>query len=58
MCFICGRGNCCPSFHSLDEQAIFEPASEAYDKFLDIREQCARDLAEQEEEDEEEVEEE
>ena len=41
MCFICGRGNCCPAFHSPEEQAAFQPASEAYERFLEIREQCA-----------------
>ena len=56
MCFICGRGNCTPMFHSLEEQAAFEPASDAYDKFLEIREQCAIDLAEIEAEESEETE--
>ena len=46
MCLICGRGNCCPSFHSMDEQVAFEPAREAYERYLEIREQCARDLYE------------
>ena len=40
MCYICGRGNCTPSFHSLEEQEAFEPAGEAYERFLEIREQC------------------
>jgi len=39
-CFICGRGNCTPSFHSLDEQFAFERAEEAYERFLQIREEC------------------
>jgi hypothetical protein len=43
MCFICGRGNCTPSFHSLEEQKAFEPAEEAYDKYLEVREQCVDD---------------
>jgi len=53
MCFICGRGNCCPMFHSIEQQQAFEPASDAYDKFLEVREQCAIDYAGGEEEDEE-----
>jgi hypothetical protein len=32
-----------PSFHSLEEQQAFEPAEDAYDKFLEVREQCAED---------------
>jgi len=28
-------------FHSIEEQQAFEPASDAYDKFLEVREQCA-----------------
>ena len=52
MCFICGRGNCMSSFHSIEEQQAFEPAEEAYDRFLEIREQCREDWANQEEEEE------
>jgi hypothetical protein len=51
MCFICGRGNCTPSFHSLEEQRAFEPAEEAYDRFLEVREQCVADWAGQDEDD-------
>ena len=54
MCFICGRGNCVPSFHSLEEQEVFEPAAEAYDAYLKVREECVEDLqrlGEDEEED-------
>ncbi len=42
-CFICGRGNCIPSFHSLDEQAAYEPAETAYEKYLDVRAKCRED---------------
>lgn len=31
-----------PSFHSLEEQEAFEPAEEAYEKFLEIKEECRR----------------
>lgn len=53
-CFICGRGSCIPSFHSLEEQKAFEPAEEAFDRFLEVREQCQKDWAEAESEDAEE----
>ena len=39
-CFICGRGKCIPSFHSLHEQADFEPDEKAYEKYLDLRAKC------------------
>lgn len=39
-CFICGRGACMPSFHSSEEQEAFAPADEAYDRFIEIRDQC------------------
>lgn len=56
MCFICGRGSCCPSFHSLEEQEAYEPAEEAYDKYLEIRAQCEAAYNQSEEDDEEEEE--
>ena len=40
MCYICGRSNCMPSFHSLEEQEAFEPAEEAYEKYLEVIEEC------------------
>lgn len=40
MCFICGRGSCCQSFHSLEEQEAYEPAEEAFEKYLEIRARC------------------
>lgn len=52
MCFICGRGNCMPSFHSLEEQKVFDPAGEAYDKYLEVRERCEEDWRHNESEDE------
>lgn len=56
MCFICGRGNCCPSFHSLEEQKAFEPAEEAFERYLEIREQCVAEYNQMDEEDDEEEE--
>ncbi len=39
-CFICGRSGCSSSFHAIDEQEVFEPAEEAYERFLEVREEC------------------
>ena len=52
-CFICGRNSCMPSFHSLEEQSYFEKAEEAYDRYLEILEECrgewaSRDVEQQE----------
>ena len=52
MCFICGRGNCVPSFHSLEEQQAFEPAEEAYERYLEIKEECRHRYNEDTEEEE------
>jgi len=48
-CFICGRDTCTPSFHSLEEQQAFERAEKAYERFLEIREECRREWEEREE---------
>jgi len=42
-CFICGRGGCASWMHSSEEQEAFAPAEEAYDRFLDVREQCRQE---------------
>ena len=52
MCFICGRGSCMPSFHSHDEQEAFAPTDEAYDNYLEVRQQCVEDWQNNSEEDE------
>ena len=39
-CFICGRSGCSNWFHSEDEQIAFEPAEEAHEHFLEVREKC------------------
>ena len=49
-CVICMRGSCMSSFHSLEEQEAFEKADEAYDRFLDIRQECEEKWREEEEE--------
>lgn len=54
-CYICGRGNCTPSFHSPDEQFAYEKAEEAYEKYLEIREQCRIEYQESEDKDETDV---
>lgn len=52
MCFICRRGNCCPSFHSLEEQNAYEPAEEAFDRYLEIRAKCEAEYNQVNEDDE------
>jgi len=42
-CFICGRSGCSNWFHSAEEQIAFEPAEEAYERFLEVREQCRQE---------------
>ena len=51
-CYICGRGNCAPSFHSIEEQKAFDPAEEAYERFLEVRGECREAFNSAEEEDE------
>ncbi len=50
MCFICGRGNCMPSFHSVEEQEAFSDADEAYDNFIEVRDRCRQEFNENEDE--------
>lgn len=52
-CFICGRGNCTPSFHSLEEQSFFDDAEAAYDNYIEVRDKCREEWASQGEEEEE-----
>ena len=51
-CFICGRGSCISSFHSLAEQEAFADAEIAYEKYLEVRQRCREKLEEEEEDDE------
>jgi hypothetical protein len=39
-----------PSFHSLKEQQAFEPAEEAYERYLEILDECRHNWQSQEEE--------
>jgi len=51
-CDICGRGSCCDSFHSLEEQQRYEKVIEAFDKARELRAQVRAELeAEESEED-------
>jgi hypothetical protein len=40
-----------PSFHSIEEQEVFEPAAEAYEKYLEVLEECRRNYNKEPEED-------
>ena len=48
-CDICGRGGCCNSFHSLEEQARYEKVIEIFDKARDLREHVRNEQEEEEE---------
>lgn len=54
MCYVCGRANCCPSFHSIEEQTRFQPVAELLERaaqlWLEIDMQRASE-AESEDED-------
>lgn len=50
-CFICGRSNCTPFFHSSEEQSYFEPAEMAYARYLEIRSECEDNWRQSQEED-------
>ena len=50
-CFICGRSACSAWMHSSEEQTAFERAEDAYDRFLEIRDECRREWLGEEEDD-------
>lgn len=52
-CDICGRGSCCPSFHSIEEQKKYEDVIELFDKARDLRDKIRAEEDEEEDEDEE-----
>lgn len=54
-CDICGRGSCCPSFHSIEEQKKYEDVIELFDKARDLRDKIRADEEEDEEEEEDEM---
>lgn len=47
MCDICGRRSCCPSFHSLEEQARFEKVIEAFDRARELRQKLREEMDEE-----------
>ena len=47
MCDICGRGSCCASFHSLEEQDRYEKVIEAFDKARALRHRVRAELDEE-----------
>ena len=51
-CDICGRGNCTPSFHSLEEQERYSDVIDAFDKARDLRDKIRAEKDEEEEEEE------
>lgn len=48
MCDICGRGSCCTSFHSLEEQERYEKVIEAFDRARELRQQVFDEIKEEE----------
>lgn len=47
-CDICGRGNCCESFHSLEEQEKYVKVIEAFERARDLRNQVRKEIEEEE----------
>ena len=47
MCDICGRGSCCESFHSMEEQQRYEKVIEAFDKARELRQMVRDELDEE-----------
>ena len=47
MCDICGRGSCCESFHSLEEQQRYEKVIEAFDRARELRQQVRDEIDEE-----------
>jgi hypothetical protein len=47
-CDICGRGSCCASFHSLDEQARYEKVIAAFDRARELRTKVKTEAFEEE----------
>jgi len=50
-CDICGRGACCNSFHSLEEQKQYEKVIELFDKAREERIKLQTELSQSIEED-------
>lgn len=45
MCYVCGRTNCCPSFHSFEEQRRFQPVAELLESAAELREKIDMERA-------------
>lgn len=46
-CHICGRGACCDSFHSLEEQTRYAKVIAAFEKAEDLRRELREQIAEE-----------
>jgi transcription elongation factor Elf1 len=46
-CDICGRGSCCTSFHSMEEQDNYAAVIELFDKARDLRAQIKQEMQEE-----------
>lgn len=46
-CDICGRGSCCPMFHSRELQVRFEKVMHAFDKARELRQKVNEELDEE-----------
>lgn len=51
MCDICGRGSCCESFHSLEEQERYAPAIALFEKARELRYEIKHEIEEESKED-------
>lgn len=51
-CFICGRGSCCTSFHSRDEQERYAPVIELLETAFDKAAEMRKEIKDQERENE------
>lgn len=46
-CDICGRGSCCNSFHSLEEQERYEKVIAAFDRARELRDEVRHAIIEE-----------
>lgn len=46
VCDICGRTSCCVSFHSFEEQDLFAPVIELFEKARDLRTKIKNEIQE------------
>ena len=49
-CDICGRGSCCSSFHTQEEQDRYSKVIEAFDKARELRRRVREEVEEEERE--------